>query len=673
MADKHVDPRIGNDATADGSMALPYKTPSAAHATCIPGDNVIYHAGGQATGTYYITTTQSLSVDGTAGNPITHKPYVSGAFMDSVIFDGRSGVFTQTAAIFDLGDFITVNGIQWGGMIFQDNATGRGVSVGDDSIVKHLVIHDMGERSIGGGQSRVLIEHNHVYRGGMRHVSGIVSAWPGGIAPFSFGTGVIAADWTITGNYVHDHWGEGIIALRVTGCVIIGNIVHDCYSVGIYVDKAKSTIVDSNYVFYTNPGYNKSGEKMRITNNANESLSIRCGNSETKYRNNIFVGGSVGIRRFQDGANTSNQNYYSDWQIDNNLIYGQDSYAIDFSDVVSPSAEPTGCYFRNNILFKGIADGLTINVASSDRTAWTWQNNIYADFLLTGSSVSFATGTNSFQNQNPNLVSPVVSGSAQGFVLPFTSIANRAGIHIASNTLDYFGKRRNNPPTIGPYEIPAAPTGTADLYYATKNTQLVVAASPSGVLANDYLGLSGTFLNYVPTTSRGASISIDPDTGAFTYNPINNFYGVDTFSYSISNPGGTGVVTSTIIVNNVPPIAVSDAYDATQDVILNVAAGIGVFLNDTLNSGTIAGYATATSRGGIVYLSGSGAFKYTPPAGLFSPPDDTFIYTLINNVGTGSATVSFTISATAAGGPSGTTSGMGAYQRYQAYWRLFKI
>lgn len=637
MADIHLSP-IGSDVSGDGSMGNPYKTPAEAHSHASPGDNIIYHAGPFPTGVYYIPNEQQFDVNGTSGNPITHKPYQSGVNIDSIVISGLSGNFpTSTTALIDMsGNFQVLDGLHRDKFIIRDNSTGRGVSVDNDAIVQNLTVCNIGERAVGGGAHRWKAQNVHTFRYGMSHVSGTPAGWPGAIAPFSIGTGVAAAGVVITGCYIHDGWGEGIILLRATGCVVIGNIVHDTYSVGIYIDKCVDGHVEGNYVFATNPAYYKSGAFIKAINSASEGTSFHGPNTKIRIRNNILAGTDNGLRWFRDASNTTPHNYYSDVQFDHNIIYNPVSYAIDL-DTVTTVIKPTGCFFRNNIFYKGTASSQTINFGNTG--SWVWQNNIFANFT----PPTLATGTNSFYNVNPALVNPVISGSVDGYALWYYSTGNRAGIPIAGLTRDFYGKTRNSIPTIGPYEIPPKPTGSTDVYTASFNTPLTVAASPSGVLANDYTSLSGTVDGYTAQTFQTGTIYIS-GSGAFRYTPRTGFAGTDRFTYTSTSMGGTGTSTGLITVNasTDPPVAVDDTYFTRMNQILTTGAP-GLFNNDTLNDGALLGYDATTTKGGTVYVSGSGAFRYTPPNNAYGGQPDTFRYTLQNSNGTGTATVSINI------------------------------
>ena len=71
--------------------------------------------------------------------------------------------------------------------------------------------------------------------------------------------------------------------------------------------------------------------------------------------------------------------------------------------------------------------------------------------------------------------------------------------------------------------------------------------------------------------------------GALEYTPNENFNGVETLTYSISDGnGGTDTATVTITVNpvNDDPEAVDDSYTTDEDTVLSIAPA-GVLANDS--------------------------------------------------------------------------------------------
>ena len=195
---------------------------------------------------------------------------------------------------------------------------------------------------------------------------------------------------------------------------------------------------------------------------------------------------------------------------------------------------------------------------------------------------------------------------------------------------------------------PGAPIAVGEAYTATANTDLVVGA-PGGVLANDTVNY-GTITAFAATTARGGSVDLSP-TGTFTYTPPADTISppTDSFTYTLTNSLGHDTATVTITIDPPSaPDAVADAYTAVVDTDLVVNAASGLLDNDDPQFATISAYAASTTRGGSVVVAATGAFTYTPPAGVVSPPTDTFTYTLTNPLGSDTATATITINPAAA-------------------------
>lgn len=95
----------------------------------------------------------------------------------------------------------------------------------------------------------------------------------------------------------------------------------------------------------------------------------------------------------------------------------------------------------------------------------------------------------------------------------------------------------NNPQVV-------APVCAADTYTTNANTTLTVPAA-TGVLANDTP--NGATPVFDATSAQGGTITGTQD-GGFTYSPLANFSGTDSFNYRLTNSGGTVTCTVTITV-----------------------------------------------------------------------------------------------------------------------------
>ncbi len=176
--------------------------------------------------------------------------------------------------------------------------------------------------------------------------------------------------------------------------------------------------------------------------------------------------------------------------------------------------------------------------------------------------------------------------------------------------------------TINP--VNDAPVAVADTRAATEDTMLTV--SSPGVLAND-TDLEGSPLS--ATLVRNAlhgTVTLSAD-GSFTYVPVTNYNGVDSFTYSVSD-GSLSSLPVTVTLNvaavNDPPVAADNSYSATEDVTLSVTAP-GVLLGDSDPDGnTLRAILVTPPARGTLSLNINGSFVYTPTANLNG--QDTFTY-----------------------------------------------
>ena len=127
----------------------------------------------------------------------------------------------------------------------------------------------------------------------------------------------------------------------------------------------------------------------------------------------------------------------------------------------------------------------------------------------------------------------------------------------------------------------------------------------------------------------------DPSDDSFTYTPDPNYYGPDSFTYSLTmiNSDGTTVTetaTVYITVNNLndPPVAVDD-FASTE---AGVAVTINMLANDYDPDGDTLTVINLTQPGnGTIVSDGNGNFIYTPDNGFSG--SDVFTYTISDGNG----------------------------------------
>lgn len=168
-------------------------------------------------------------------------------------------------------------------------------------------------------------------------------------------------------------------------------------------------------------------------------------------------------------------------------------------------------------------------------------------------------------------------------------------------------------------------------------------ALTGNVLANDTDedGDSLSVVEQTLTTSTGATVEVLAN-GDFTYTPLENAHGSDSFTYTI-NDGNDGIDTATVNVDVLPvndlPIAQDDNFTTDEDTQLSG----NVLANDTDPDGdtlSVVEQSVATAAGGTVLFFSSGGFTYSPDANFYG--QDSFTYTVDDGAG-GQAVASATV------------------------------
>ena len=190
---------------------------------------------------------------------------------------------------------------------------------------------------------------------------------------------------------------------------------------------------------------------------------------------------------------------------------------------------------------------------------------------------------------------------------------------------------------------PAAPTAAADSFDVSEDA----SAQSFNVLANDSDGGGGAVsVTGVSAGSAGGSISVVGGQ-TISYRPTANFFGTETFTYTIANGAGQSTATVTVDVAEVNdlPTATDDSYTVdgnSQSNLLNVRT------NDTTNPDqgetlTITGVGTG-SAGGTIGHNGQ-QIIYTPAQGFVGT--ETFLYTVNDGTPGSNATATVSVEVTA--------------------------
>jgi YD repeat-containing protein len=178
------------------------------------------------------------------------------------------------------------------------------------------------------------------------------------------------------------------------------------------------------------------------------------------------------------------------------------------------------------------------------------------------------------------------------------------------------------------------PTAVADSISTMENT--AVTFDPR---TNDYDVDGDTLTISAAANGSHGTVGINGGGTSVTYTPTNGYSGSDSFSYTISDPGGaTATTTVAVTVNHLGPTAVADNPTVTkeQSVTYDPRTNDTNPYNQTLTITAV----SAPSHGTKSFTSSS--ITYTPTLGYAGP--DSFTYTIQDPQGsTSTATENMTV------------------------------
>ncbi|MBM4093947.1 MAG: tandem-95 repeat protein, partial [Planctomycetes bacterium] len=229
----------------------------------------------------------------------------------------------------------------------------------------------------------------------------------------------------------------------------------------------------------------------------------------------------------------------------------------------------------------------------------------------------------------------------------YTPASNFSGVETFTYTIsDGKGGTSQATVTIHITEANDPPAARDDLFHVDEDS----SANVLDPLANDStLGDPGETLTIiaVSTPEKNGTVTIADDGLTLRYTPALNFFGIDRFTYTISDGRG-GTAQAAIAVNvravNDPPKANNDTFTVSKG---SIAQKLDVLANDSSEPDaaeilTIT-QVGATSAGGTVAIAADGlSVNYTPAAGYTGT--DTFTYTIRDPGGaTAQATATVTV------------------------------
>jgi hypothetical protein len=182
------------------------------------------------------------------------------------------------------------------------------------------------------------------------------------------------------------------------------------------------------------------------------------------------------------------------------------------------------------------------------------------------------------------------------------------------------------------------PLTQPDPYSGVEDIPLVVPEA-SGVLVNDEDPDMDPITAVLVDAPLHGSVLLEPS-GAFTYTPETNYYGVDGFTYVANDSLGNsplGVVTINLDARNDVPYANSDSYIVDLDQLTSIPSGSGVLQNDgDVEGDPLSARLMLDVDLGTLGLGPDGAFDYTPPPGFAGLA--RFSYSAVDGMATSSVT-----------------------------------
>jgi len=185
--------------------------------------------------------------------------------------------------------------------------------------------------------------------------------------------------------------------------------------------------------------------------------------------------------------------------------------------------------------------------------------------------------------------------------------------------------------------VNTAPVAEDDLFVTDEDTE--TSFTVEQLLAND-VDVDGDALTlqaFDATTANGGVIALDEATGEMTYTPAENFAGLDSFTYTVSDgQGGESTAMAYITVSPVDDASdiQGESYQVAEDTALALTVD-DLLANDSDIDGdvlTITAVSTSSDQGGVVdFDPTTGEISYTPEADFNG--DDSFTYTVTSSSG----------------------------------------
>ncbi|MHC0062630.1 beta strand repeat-containing protein [Nostoc sp. UIC 10890] len=212
-------------------------------------------------------------------------------------------------------------------------------------------------------------------------------------------------------------------------------------------------------------------------------------------------------------------------------------------------------------------------VSTQDTLAFTNQNGIIGNYD-SSTGVLTLTGSATVANYQTALRSITYINSSDN---PATT-PRTVSFLVNDGTANSTAVTRN----INITAVNDAPVAVNDSITTNKNTPIIISATT--LLSNDMDADVIDVLNIISFTQPSHGGLVNNNNGTYTYTSVENYYGFDSFTYTISDgQGGSSTATVNLTINEVtPPInGTSGADNLTGTGIMDIISGLQG--NDTLN------------------------------------------------------------------------------------------
>ncbi|MEC8067403.1 MAG: Ig-like domain-containing protein [Pseudomonadota bacterium] len=313
---------------------------------------------------------------------------------------------------------------------------------------------------------------------------------------------------------------------------------------------------------------------------------------------------------------------------------------VSFDSLVVETVSPTSTTNSNFVLqYIEVNTGTGFPVEEGEPLVIDAATLLENDFDLDGDVLNIVSTSATSENGGSIQFNPetgeVTYTSADGFVgedsFTYTISDGQGGESTATvNVLVKEGDASAEP-------VNTAPVAEDDLFVTDEDTE--TSFTVEQLLANDVDadGDALTLQTFDATTANGGVIALDETTGEMTYTPAENFAGLDSFTYTVSDgQGGESTAMAYITVSPVDDASdiQGESYQVAEDTTLALTVN-DLLANDSDIDGdalTITAVSTSSDQGGVVdFDPTTGEISYTPEADFNG--DDSFTYTVTSSSG----------------------------------------